>query len=111
MIAGGDVRKLKIAFDMRAVLIEDPQKVLQLLSIHLRRVPEQQEGAEQIHRSERQLHCAAPVNCASDWILCAPAGKLAKKFGAELWLVGKNIRATQSDQVSQTIELPEDAHV
>ena len=46
MIAGSDVRILKIAPDVRAVLIEDHEKLRKAIFVHLSRLKEQIEGRD-----------------------------------------------------------------
>ena len=111
MIAGGDVRKLEVALDVRAVLIERGKKFEQRLFSHLWRRQKERESGEQIHRAQRNFHRAVPVHAQGDRILRSPARELAKELRAECFIAGDRVRAPQRDEMPKPIQLPNNARI
>src|SRR5262249_29823214 len=52
-----------------------------------------------------------PIHTASYGILCAPTFELLKKLSAESFVFGKDISSPQSDEMPESIQLPNDARV
>src|SRR5207253_8507919 len=102
---------LQIAPDVSAVLIEQREQFSQLSFIHLRRSQKQLERREQVHRPQRYFHGAIPVHASPDGILLPPACELPKKFSAESLIISYCVGAPQRDELGQSIQLPNHAHV
>ena len=105
------MRKLEVAPNVRAVLIERAQKFEQRLFIHLRRAQKERESGEQVQRAQCDFHGAVPVHAASNRILNPPALELAKELGAEFVVARECVRAPQGDEMRQPIQLPHHARI
>src|SRR5437764_9809682 len=108
MVARCDVRELKVATYVRAVLVKHLKKRKKHLFIQLVRAAHEFKRCEQVHRAQSNLHRASPVRSTTRGILLAPAFKLRENLRSEPFIIRNSQCAAKRQKMKEAIHFPKD---